>query len=103
MPDVLRRNGRTLPEIAKAAVAGEPYTHEGDLLVADSWGGSGGPSGLSTRIGGMGEALCPGRRAGRWRITVLDKTTSECGVWDLRELRRELAAEARGIVQQQLF
>jgi hypothetical protein len=50
-----------------------------------------------------GDGLCPARRSGRWSITVVDETTGECGVWDLRELRRELAAEARGIVQQQLF
>lgn len=47
--------------------------------------------------------MCPGRRVGRRSITVRDETTGECGVWDLRDLRRELAAEARGIMQQQQF
>lgn len=102
MTDVWNRSGRTLREIAKAAVAGEPYTDEGDRRVADGWGGSAG-RGLRTQIGVPGDGLCPGRRSGRWSITVLDERTGECGVWDLRELRRELAAESRGIVQPQLF
>jgi hypothetical protein len=102
MGNVWNRNGRTLREIAKDSVAGEPYTDEGDRRVADGWGGSAG-RGLRTQIGVSGNGLCPGRRSGRWSITVLDERTGECGVWDLRELRRELAAEARGIVQQALF
>ena len=60
-------------------------------------------SGLSSRIGMIAHGTCPGRRSGRWSITVRDETTGECGVWDLRNLRRELAAVARGIVQQTLF
>jgi hypothetical protein len=95
------RNGRTLREIAKADV-GEPYTDEGDCRVADGWGGSAG-RGLRTQSGVPGDGLCPGRRSGRWSITVLDETAGECGVWDHRELPRELAAEARGIVQPALF
>jgi hypothetical protein len=35
MGNVWDRNGCTLREIAKAAVAGEPYTDEGDRRVAD--------------------------------------------------------------------
>ena len=99
--DMWARNGRTLREIAEANV-GEPYTDEGDCRVADGWGGSAG-RGLRTQIGVPGNGLCLGRRSGRWSITLLDNRTGECGLWDHRELRRELTAEVRGIVQQQLF
>ena len=102
MSDVWGRNGRTFREIAKAAVAGEPYTDAGDCRVADSGGGSA-CGRLRTQIGVLGDGMCPGRRVGRRSITVRDETTGECGVWDLRDLRRELAAEARGIMQQQQF
>lgn len=93
---VWTRQGYTLREIAKAAVMSSRLGPEWDGELADGWGGTASPSGLWTQIGKGGERLCPGKGAGRWTITVLDQTTGECGVWDLRELRREMERERAG-------
>jgi hypothetical protein len=37
------------------------------------------------------------------RCSVIVASSSGCSVWNLCELRRELVAEVRGIVQQQLL
>jgi hypothetical protein len=97
MGDVWERRGRTLREIAKAAVECggrlDPYW---DHDLADGWGSSLSTTGLLTQIGKSGELYCPGQGAGRWTITVLDKATGECGVWDFRQLRREMEREQAG-------
>lgn len=98
MTNVWNRNGRTLREIAKAAVNLDGrFGRFWDEYLANGWGGHYSPDGLCTQIGVLGSRwLCPESKPSRWSITVKDEATGECGVWDLRELRREMEREASG-------